>query len=888
MDLGIGGLERAEVIGAGGSAVVYRAYQADLDREVAVKVLKLTDESFVKRFQREARTLGKLSQRPGIVTIYDNGLTDDGRPYLILEFCDSSLHDQLKDGPFDMVRACGVVAEITEAVAAAHDNDIVHRDLKPGNILVSPLGRYLVADFGISAVGDTSAGDTGSIGFTAGYVAPEILMENQADKPADVYALGATLYHLLAGQPPFVDPEENANLFAMAQRVISDTVPDLADQGVDPRVNEIVQQAMAKDPSDRPTADELAKLLRDLLQELSHLESGTEAPTMDPRVGGDTTVVDAGGGAHSPELITGSGSVGIFDRPAGNVTAVAAQSDPAGIKLGAEPYGGRSGLAVPVYDDDDEIRRRRMMTVGGAVAAALLLGALLFIVPRLFSGDDSADVAAVETTEVASPDTAETGADSQSAAGSTDDLEANSRFDTAAVDTTVDVPNVIGMDITKARAALEEAGLIVSVTSRRSSSTPPDTVVETSPAAGEVVDLDSTVTVVVARRVETATVVVPALTGETEANARALLTAAGLSASTTLVPTPAGEAAAGTVISSSPAGGSDVEAGSTVRLTVSSGPICPDQVGLASADAVANLEGVGLTVNTSLESSRTVADDTVISCSHTGDQAALIVSSGPPADLCAGIVGLTRAAAEAELAPSGLPVNVTVEPGSAPAGQVTACSATEAAIALTVSGGPAPECPTGVAGQPAADAEAAILAAGFATVTTTVVNHPTIPKGAAVACQALSATEAQLSISDGPEAELVVVPDLAGRPGAQAAAALEAAGLTFGGDRTIPNTRPAGEVVRTIPAAGSEVEPGTAVEVLLSSGAEAVTVPNVIGRTQNQATNALQNVGLIAVVETIENDTVAPGTVFTQAPAAGTSRPEGSRVTITVATAPPP
>ncbi|MGB5759818.1 MAG: serine/threonine-protein kinase, partial [Acidimicrobiales bacterium] len=267
MDLGIGGLGHATKIGAGASAIVYRARQLDLDREVAVKVLTATDEPFIRRFAREAKTLGKLSQNPGIVTVYDTGVTAAGEPFLILELCRSSVLDRLQgpEGRFEPVAACQVAAQVADAVSDAHKKGVVHRDIKPGNVLMSQTGRHLVTDFGISTVTGTTLGQTSSVGFTAGYVAPEILTDQSAGPPADVYAIGATLFHMVAGRAPFVDPGDHANLMALGRRVINDPVPDLRPEGIPDEVCAVIEAAMAKRPEDRPTAEEL----RDRLVEVS-------------------------------------------------------------------------------------------------------------------------------------------------------------------------------------------------------------------------------------------------------------------------------------------------------------------------------------------------------------------------------------------------------------------------------------------------------------------------------------------------------------------------------------------------------------------------------------------------------------------------------------------
>ena len=264
MDLGIEGLGEATWIGAGASATVYRAQQGRLARDVAVKVLTERDPAFVRRFEREARMLGQLSQKPGIVTVYDTGVTTRGEPYLILELCNSSLLDRLDArGTMAPIEACRVMADVARAVSRAHEAGVVHRDLKPANILISPEGEPLVTDFGIgTTLAGGPAGQTTSVGFTPGYVAPETLNGQRPEAPADVYALGATLFQLIKGKAPFVDTlEDGGNLLALASRVVGEPVPDLRPAGVPDGVCTVIEAAMAKEPADRPSAGELAEVL---------------------------------------------------------------------------------------------------------------------------------------------------------------------------------------------------------------------------------------------------------------------------------------------------------------------------------------------------------------------------------------------------------------------------------------------------------------------------------------------------------------------------------------------------------------------------------------------------------------------------------------------------
>ncbi len=261
--------------------MVYRARQTRLDREVAVKVLTQKDPAFVRRFEREARMLGQLSQKPGIVTVYDSGVTSDGEPYLILELCPSSLLDRIETkGRIEPREACRLMAGVARAVAGAHDAGILHRDLKPANILISPDGEPLVTDFGIgTTTTGGSIGQTSSIGFTPGYVAPETLTGRRPESPADVYALGATLFHLVTGRVPFVDTlEEPGNLLALANRVATDPVPDLRPAGVPDDVCRIIESTMDKTPTARPS-------VHDMSADLEAAAEGTPAsiaPKPDP------------------------------------------------------------------------------------------------------------------------------------------------------------------------------------------------------------------------------------------------------------------------------------------------------------------------------------------------------------------------------------------------------------------------------------------------------------------------------------------------------------------------------------------------------------------------------------------------------------------------------
>jgi len=198
-------------VGRGGMGAVYHARQTALDRDVALKLIAKevsSDAAFVERFEREAKTLAKLSH-PNIVTIFDFGHTSDGTAYLILEFVDGiNLREAMSSGNVGSDEALEVVSTICGALEYAHSKGVVHRDIKPENILLGEDGTLKVADFGIAKIVDGSVRAptltaTRQVLGSLHYLAPEHLeAPDQVDHRVDLYALGVVFYELLTGQLP--------------------------------------------------------------------------------------------------------------------------------------------------------------------------------------------------------------------------------------------------------------------------------------------------------------------------------------------------------------------------------------------------------------------------------------------------------------------------------------------------------------------------------------------------------------------------------------------------------------------------------------------------------------------------------------------------------------
>jgi hypothetical protein len=273
--------ELERVLGTGGMATVYCAFDTVLERKVALKVLHeryAADGEYVARFENEARAAARLAH-PNIVAVMDRG-EQDGHRYIVYEYVDG---ENLKEvvtagGALPIEQVLGIGADVARGLAYAHAGGVVHRDVKPQNVLLDEDGRAKVTDFGIARTGTaTGHTETGTILGTGSYISPEQASGERAGPESDVYSLGAVLYELLAGRPPYDGP----TFVAVALRHVQDPVPDVPAARPDcpPGLAALVEACLAKDASERPTAEALAK-------GLSALGRGDAPPAVD-----DSTLV---------------------------------------------------------------------------------------------------------------------------------------------------------------------------------------------------------------------------------------------------------------------------------------------------------------------------------------------------------------------------------------------------------------------------------------------------------------------------------------------------------------------------------------------------------------------------------------------------------------------
>ena len=248
-----------EQIGGGGMGVVYRAHDARLERDVAVKVLPagaLVDEAARRRFRQEALALAKLSH-PNICVIHDFD-TQDGVDFLAMEYVvGHSLAQKLAAGPLPEKEVMSLGAQVTAALEEAHDRGIVHRDLKPSNILVTPKGQAKVLDFGLAQLlrpqADLAAtqtfAETQGLSGTLPYMAPEQLRGETPDARADIYSLGCVFYEMATGRRAF--PEDSAPRLTDAILHQVPVGPRAVNGRVSQQLEAIILKLLDKDPERR-------------------------------------------------------------------------------------------------------------------------------------------------------------------------------------------------------------------------------------------------------------------------------------------------------------------------------------------------------------------------------------------------------------------------------------------------------------------------------------------------------------------------------------------------------------------------------------------------------------------------------------------------------------
>ncbi|MCR2804921.1 Stk1 family PASTA domain-containing Ser/Thr kinase [Paenibacillus soyae] len=240
-------------IGGGGMALVYKAHDVLLNRNVAVKVLRqqfVNDEEFIRRFRREAQSAAALSH-PNVVSIYDVGQEDDTH-YIVMEYVEgNNLNEIIQErAPLQADEAVRIAVQICDALDHAHQNHIIHRDIKPHNILIGNNGRVKVTDFGIArAVTSTTITQTGSVVGSVHYFSPEHAKGINTGEKSDLYSLGIVMYQMLTGRLPFLGESPISVALKHLQENFED--PRFVNPHIPQSVENVILKAMRKNPSER-------------------------------------------------------------------------------------------------------------------------------------------------------------------------------------------------------------------------------------------------------------------------------------------------------------------------------------------------------------------------------------------------------------------------------------------------------------------------------------------------------------------------------------------------------------------------------------------------------------------------------------------------------------
>lgn len=238
------------LLGRGGTAAVYAA-KHKIGREVALKILHrehLENAELCERFQREALAANKFDH-PSAVEITDVDVADDGAPFLVMELVrGETLADRIDAHRNDVGELCRLMVELLELLAEGHARGIIHRDVKPQNLVIEPSGRLRVLDFGVAKLEGSKLTGRGEALGTVAYMAPEQLRGEAIDARVDVFGVGATMFHALAGRPIHLGTSTGEIVFA----AVTGAPPKLTSvANVDPALAAVVDKALAFDRTNR-------------------------------------------------------------------------------------------------------------------------------------------------------------------------------------------------------------------------------------------------------------------------------------------------------------------------------------------------------------------------------------------------------------------------------------------------------------------------------------------------------------------------------------------------------------------------------------------------------------------------------------------------------------
>ncbi|HCB01440.1 MAG TPA: hypothetical protein DEP19_03570 [Anaerolineae bacterium] len=253
-------------------ASVYKAYQASMDRNVAIKVLPkqlAESQEFVKRFQQEARTIAKL-EHPYILPVFDYG-EENGTTYFVMRYLEAgTLKEKIQAGPLSLKEIDRIFTQLADALGYAHAQGVIHRDLKPANTLVDANGNLFLTDFGIAKLLESASPrltQTDAILGTPAYISPEQAAALDVDQRSDIYSLGIILYEMVTGRVPFTADTPLAVILKHLQDPLP--LPSKIKPDISPTIEQVILKALAKNPDDRfANTDDFLSTWKDALKDI--------------------------------------------------------------------------------------------------------------------------------------------------------------------------------------------------------------------------------------------------------------------------------------------------------------------------------------------------------------------------------------------------------------------------------------------------------------------------------------------------------------------------------------------------------------------------------------------------------------------------------------------